>query len=211
MRSALIAASTAVLSTTLVFACSSAEPPATANAEADSASGPKPDPAPEETSDTSNPGAGTSGGTSGKPGSSSGDGGGGASSTSGGGSTFDGGAPVDGGNAGTKCLAGSVQETEDNNAEGQANVLPNTTTSFCGRISAAGDVDFATFTYPASGSNSIGWSFEYTAGSLKLDITADGVPVSLNDAPKPGKKYVIKVSSTAGATPSDFIVKVTMK
>ena len=124
------------------------------------------------------------------------------------GGTLDGGAASDGGNAGTKCLSLSVLESEDNGTEATADVIPDATGSSCGRLEA-GDSDFLTFTFPAAATR-IGWGLETAQRGVTMTVTAGGTPVTLNEAPQPGKTYVVKLGST-GTTPADYIVKLTIQ
>jgi hypothetical protein len=219
MRPALLAASTLVLATLAVFACSSEETPATPTEEDAGGGGRKSPPEnepPDENSsggNSSNGGSsggssgGTSGGTSGG-GSSSGDGG---TSSSGGNPGFDGGTPIDGGGAGTLCLSGSVQESEDNGTEAAADQMPSESATFCGRISAAGDVDFMKFTLPADARN-LSMSQNTTNGAaIQIDAFADGEAFSFSGTYpfKPGKPYVLKISSKNGQT-FDYRITVTI-
>jgi len=207
MRPALLAASTLVLASLAVFACSSEDSPATPTEE-DAGGGGQRTPPDDDPPDNSSGGAssgGTSGGTS-SGGSSSGgasdDGGSTSSSSSGGNPDFDGGSPIDGGAAGTLCLEGSVLESEDNNTEATADQLPSQSTSFCGRIADGADVDFATFTLPENATR-LEMSYATTNGqAIQIDAFADGVQFPFNGTYefKPGKPYLLKVSSKNGQT-----------
>lgn len=98
------------------------------------------------------------------------------------------------------CITGSVPETESNDALASANSIPAQTGTFCGQISSDSDVDFVKFTLPAS-TKSLSLNVNSTSGAIKLEPTADGEAFSLsgNFPFKPGKEYVIKISSTGGA------------
>jgi hypothetical protein len=213
MRPALLAASTLVLATLAVFACSSEETPSTPT-DTDAGGGggggrtpPRDNEPPDDNSSggtSSNGGTsggssgGTSGGTSGG-GSSSGDGG---TSSSGGNPGFDAGVPVDGGAAGSLCLSGSIQESEDNGTEATANQMPSESATFCGRISAAGDVDFIKFMLPAN-ATSLSMRQNTTNGAAtQIEAFADGEAFSFSGTYpfKPGKPYVLKISSKNGNT-----------
>lgn len=209
MRSAtvLLVASTLTLATVAVIACSSdSTPAATTEDSGASSSGSSgstsgdPDPGTSSSSGTSGASSGTSGASSGTSGSTSGDGGGSSS-----GSTYDGGGKVDGGDAGVLCLGGSIQETESNNTVGEADTLPNMTTSFCGHLEP-GDVDYATFTWEV-GKNSSRWDTAFSASAITVEITADGMAANFSTPPKPGKVYVVKITAAAA---TDYRLEVQM-
>ena len=213
MRSAtiLLVASTLTLATVAVIACSSdttATPTedagggtSTSSSGSSGSTSGDPDPGTSSSSGTSGASSGTSGASSGTSGS-SGSNEGGASSS---GSTYDGGGKVDGGDAGTLCLGGSIQESETNNTVGEADTLPNMTTSFCGHLEP-GDIDYATFTWEA-GKNSSRWDTAFSASAINVEITADGTAATFNTPPKPGKVYVLKITAAAA---TDYRVQVEM-
>jgi hypothetical protein len=101
------------------------------------------------------------------------------------------------GDAGSRCLATSIRESESNNDLASADQLQAQTLTFCGRITT-GDVDFWTFTMPDQ-VNDFGFNLESTTGqnNLKIEPSADGEPFSFfGQYPfKPGKPYVLKISS----------------
>lgn len=205
MRSVILVATTFTFATIAFFACSDDTPAVTDDQDSGTGSSTSSSSSSSSSGETSSSSTSSSGSTtssSGDGGGSSGDGGGTSS-----GSTYDGGGSVDGGDAGTLCLAASTPESEDNNTEGTADVLPNMTNSFCGRISAAGDVDYATFTWQ-EGKTSSGWHTFYSSSAITVEITADGMPVTFNSPPKPGKVYVLKITAAAA---TDYRVEVEMK
>jgi hypothetical protein len=215
MRPALLAASTLVLATLAVFACSSEETPATPT---DTDAGGTNTPPPNEPPDNTTSGGTSSGGTSGNTssggtsggGSSSGDGG--STSSSGGNDPgFDAGVPIDGGEAGSLCLSNSVQESEDNGTEGTADQMPGESATFCGRISAAGDVDFMTFTLPSDAKTLQMGQNTTNGAAIQIDAFADGEAFAFNGTYpfKPDKPYVVKVSSKTGQT-FDYRITVTI-
>ncbi len=99
------------------------------------------------------------------------------------------------------CLADSVAEAEANDTAADANAIPGATGTFCGTISADADVDFVSFTAPATFA---GLSFKLSssqAGANVQIVVDDGAPVTLGQGAVPavkGGKYVIRVAGTAG-------------
>jgi hypothetical protein len=121
----------------------------------------------------------------------------------------DAGPPIDGGDAGTKCSQFTVQESEVNDDVANADPIPNETGTYCGSITSAGDVDFITFTLPASLSR-LRMGYETTNGAaIQVDATADGEAFPFNGTYliKPSKPYVLKVSSKNGQL-FDYLIKV---
>lgn len=112
--------------------------------------------------------------------------------------------------AGTLCLPTSIPESESNNDVTTADPLPAQTTTYCGRI-GAGDVDFVTFTMPNQVST-FGFNIDAaTSNQLRVEPSADGEPFNFNSNNypfKPGKPYVLKLSSLGG--PLDYRLKVTI-
>jgi hypothetical protein len=201
MRFALVAGSSSLLIALATFACSSSSPPAESN-EAEQATPKETTDTPPATDDTtpSNHNSNDNGNASSSGGTVPDGGDGGNNTSSSGGTTSSGGTPIDGGAAGTKCVSGSVQESEANDDVGTADEMPGQTGTFCGRIGANTDVDFISFTLPAN-AKSLSMSQSTTSGAIKIEPTADGEAFSFSGTYpfKPGKKYVIKVSTTAGA------------
>jgi hypothetical protein len=114
------------------------------------------------------------------------------------------------------CLTDSIHESEPNNAVGSANVVPvvvGGTSSFCGRIESAGDVDVITFTLPA-GANGIGlhrYADVSSANSADIKVVPaqDGTAFAINGTYpfQPGKTYTVTVSTT-GRAPINYRIVV---
>jgi hypothetical protein len=115
-----------------------------------------------------------------------------------------------GGGKNPECLADSVHESESNDTPATANAIPNATGSFCGTLSSATDVDYLSFTLPATATQ-LGFADEYTLNGVSVEAEVGGVTTDLGKAPfKPGAKYTLKVH-TAGKAPVNYRVSVSIK
>ncbi|MDF2694960.1 MAG: hypothetical protein K0S65_3343 [Labilithrix sp.] len=196
------------------FACSSSKPAAeTSNEEV--LAPPKSDGT--EQSNTEETPADETEGT--PPGSSSGgdgsygvpDGGsGGGNGNGNGGGGGDGGGGGNGGGGGSLCQSSSVAESETNNDLASADSMPGQTGTFCGKIGSDADVDFVTFTLPAN-AKSFGMSQNTTSGAIKIEPSVEGEAFPFSGGNylfKPGKPYVLKISTTGGAL--DYRISLTI-
>ena len=94
------------------------------------------------------------------------------------------------------CAASSVVETESNDSAATANAIPAQTGTYCGGVSSAADVDFATFTLPADAKGfSYGIAFNRNGVDATITAGAQG-PFKLSQAIPvlPGQKYVLRVA-----------------
>jgi hypothetical protein len=195
------------------FACSSSQPAAETSTE-EVLAPPKSDGTEqsntEETTadetETTPPGSSSNGdGSYGVPDGGSGDGGG---SGNGGGGGGNGGGGNGGG--GSLCQSTSVAESEANNDLASADTMPGQTGTFCGKISSDADVDFVTFTLPAN-AKSFGMSQNTTSGAIKIEPSVDGEAFPFSGGKylfRPGKPYVLKISTTGGAL--DYRISLTI-
>jgi hypothetical protein len=108
------------------------------------------------------------------------------------------------------CAPTSIPETEANDSEATANALPSATSSFCGTIGSATDVDFVSFVLPAD-AKSLGFGAQYSLQGLAIEGTAGGQTFSVGGNPpyKPGQKYVFKIHTT-GSAPVSYRFDVTV-
>jgi hypothetical protein len=108
------------------------------------------------------------------------------------------------------CATTSIAETEANDTEATANTLPSATSSFCGTLSSATDVDFVSFVLPADAKN-LGFGAEYSLQGLAIEGTAGGQTFNVGGTPayKPGQKYVFKIHTT-GSGPVSYRFDVTV-
>lgn len=198
---------TASLSLVLIAlaACSGkdASPDETSEDQANAAPGPSASTDPTPTAPTAKtdptPAPVTDGGKGG-----GGDGGGGGGGDGGGGGGGDGG----GGGNNALCEASSVHETEANDSAATANAIPAATGSFCGTLATAADVDFLSFTLPATATK-LAFGDAYSQQGLTVEIEVDGQKANVGEKPpfKPGGKYVLKVQTT-GKAPVSYRVSV---
>ncbi|MBX3228957.1 MAG: hypothetical protein KIT84_41500 [Labilithrix sp.] len=152
---------------------------------------------------TSSSSSSSSGDTSSSSSSSSGGGGGGDGGGGGGGDGGGGGGGDGGGGVSSKCLTGDTREVEPNDSAGAAQVIPATTGTsslkYCGRIAAAGDVDFITWTFNVTGSVSISGAQENTGNGLQITLKVGGgaeQPFSGSIPLQSGQPYLFKVTAT---------------
>jgi hypothetical protein len=110
------------------------------------------------------------------------------------------GAPVDN----PLCAPASVREAVGNDSAATANALPGATSSFCGTLGTAADVDFVTFVLPAD-AKSLGFGAEYSAQGLAIKGTVAGQTFDVGGSPviKPGQKYVFEIH-TSGSSPVSY-------
>jgi hypothetical protein len=116
-----------------------------------------------------------------------------------------------GGNAGnnSQCAAGSVVVTDANNSAASAAVLPNATGSFCGTLTSGTDVNYATFTVPATATR-LALAAQYTLDGVVIEVDVGGQTSPLGSAPfKPGATYVLKIQTT-GDAPVSYGVAITI-
>lgn len=225
MRLSLLSGSAALAIALATFACSSSDQPAAAAAD-DVVAPPRNDtpsaeesnptnetPSDEDTGSDETGGDGSYGLPDGGGGSSSGGNGGGnggGDGGGGGGGNGGGGGGGNGGGAGSLCQGSSVAESEPNNDAASADVVPGQTGTFCGKISSDTDVDFVKFTLPAN-AKSFGMSQNTTSGAIKIEPSADGQAFSFSGGNypfKPGKEYVLKISTSGGAL--DYRIGITI-
>lgn len=138
-------------------------------------------------------------------------GGGDAGAEGGGGGTGTGGGTGGGAGGGTKCVNGSVAETEANDTAQTANEIPSATGSFCGKLPTAGDVDFVRFTLPAE-AKYLSYQMSMTAPGVKVDFTVGDKTFGPGQALVfvPGGVYVAKITTT-GAAPVDYRLDIEIK
>jgi len=105
----------------------------------------------------------------------------------------------------SKCAADSFVEKEGNDALDAANVLQNASGSACGKLTAANDVDYFTFTMPAD-SNYLGFAGAYSQDGVDFEITVGDKTFKIGDTPevRPGSKYTVKVITKSGKVPADY-------
>lgn len=116
-----------------------------------------------------------------------------------------------GAGGGSLCVNGSVKEAEANNTADTANAMPGASGSFCGSLSAAGDVDFVAFTLPANATY-LSFGSSFSRGGLSITVTANGKSFKVGETPafEPGQKYVAKIE-TSGSVPADYRLEVEIK
>ena len=175
------------------IACSSTPAPA-AETDAGSTALPKTDPPEDPPASTSS--------SSGNPAPVDAGTGDGSLTDSGGGGTTE-------GDAGAGCLPTSIRESETNNDVASADVMLPQTGTYCGRITPGADADFMTFTMPNVVNT---FNFAIEVGNVKVEPTADGEAFNFNSNNypfKPGKPYVLKITSNNG-NPVDYRIKITI-
>jgi hypothetical protein len=78
------------------------------------------------------------------------------------------------------------------------------TGSFCGTLSAAGDVDYFSFLLPAD-AKYLGFSSAYSQQGVSFTLTVAGQTYGAGETPafKPGALYIVK-ASTSGSAPVSY-------
>ena len=109
------------------------------------------------------------------------------------------------------CAAGSIPETEPNDTKETANALPGASSTACGALSSATDVDFFSFPLPAA-AKSIAFAAAYSQAGVDIEFSVGGQTFKLKDPAifKPGQTYLAKVS-TVGKAPATYRLSVTIK
>ncbi|MBS2020587.1 MAG: hypothetical protein JST00_47465 [Deltaproteobacteria bacterium] len=140
----------------------------------------------------------------------SGAGGGGAGGSGGGGGSGGAGAGA-GGGASAVPSACSVDEKEGNDAEAEANAIGSAAAKFCGALSAAGDVDYATFTLP-SDATFLGFASSFTQTGVDFEVSVGDKTFTVGDTPvvTPGAVYVVK-AHTKGKTPVSYKLSIDIR
>jgi hypothetical protein len=111
------------------------------------------------------------------------------------------------GDAGVRCEATSLRESEANNDLATANALPGQTLTFCGRLTT-GDVDVFKFTMPNVVNE---FRFDIEAGNIRVQPSLDGQDFSFNSQNypfKPGGVYALKISSNQANV--DYRMRITI-
>ncbi len=115
------------------------------------------------------------------------------------------------GAAGSLCEPGSIEESEPNDTDITADVLPSQTAKYCGRVQP-NDVDYVTFTLPAN-ATTFGIFQSNTSTALKIEGVVDGTTFALdgsNPPFMPGKTYLLKATAPGAGVAVDYSVSISI-